>query len=425
VTDLASRPVVAGFWSFHESVPGRRGTSSEAGFVASLLDPLTTEQKQLLAVVYEPFAQEGRWPHFQFVEMTFDQAGLDDAASVLASFPTWGPPQYGAVWYNRVLHPQKDTTVGLSVAGLFHIHGTTIPVGDKLFAGDTKGIQQLFAAALDYLVKRQGAVTPDPFVVKDVKVSSAEMRQHLQDKVVITDTTLRQLYELLRFEPSLVGSSWSGQTPDGLPIDSWTVEPRRDIRRYRGLTTVQAYLERLDAEYAIPIPPPTPVQLSPFNLLAAIDYLNAIWEARVGDGPLFRFANGLTATKLNEPCATEVEFQASLSAMSDVLKYHIGKQPSPFKRLKTLKDQLGAGSKERMESAISVLVAVNDVRVGGQHGDASGKGVAALEKLGVGYPLLDWDVAWATIQDRTVVALDIIREEVNATRKEVSDNDAD
>jgi len=53
------------------------------------------------------------------------------------------------------------------------------------------------------------------------------------------------------------------------------------------------------------------------------------------------------------------------------------------------------GGKERMAGAISVLEAVNDAHVGGQHGDASSRGAAALQKLGVGYAVIDWGDAWA------------------------------
>ena len=331
--------------------------------MASLLDPLTTEQKQLLAVVYEPFGREGCWPYFQYVEMKLDQAGLGEAASLLASFPTWGPAGYGAVWYNRTSPPEKNTTVGLTVAGLFQVHGTTIQVGDIARTVDTSDVQRLFITTLGYLVQRQGAVTPQPFVVQDVTVTSTELKRDLEAQVVITDATLQQLYELLYYEPRLVVRSGGD--------NMWSVEPRRDIRRFKGVTSVQAYLERLDAEYAVPTPPLTPVQPSPFSLPAAIDYLNAIWESRVGGGPLFRFANGLTATKLVEPCVTPEEFQACLSALSDVLKYRIGKQKAPFQRLKAFRDRLNAGSRERIAGAIRILETINDARVGGQHGDAS------------------------------------------------------
>jgi hypothetical protein len=111
----------------------------EVGFVASLLDPLTIEQRQLLAVIYEPFAREGRWPCFQYVEMTLDQAGLGDAATLLASFPSWGPLRYGAVWYDRAGRPVKDTLVGLTVAGLLQVHGVAIELGGTALRGHQPG----------------------------------------------------------------------------------------------------------------------------------------------------------------------------------------------------------------------------------------------------------------------------------------------
>ena len=60
-----------------------------------------------------------------------------------------------------------------------------------------------------------------------------------------------------------------------------------------------------------------------------------------------------------------------------------------------------------------------------QDGDASSRGAVALQKLGVGYPVFDWGAAWATVQDRSVAALNIIREEADATREEVSDSETE
>jgi hypothetical protein len=329
--------------------------------LASFLDPLSMEQRQLLAVIYHPFRQEGRWPCFQYVELTLDQAGLGDAATLLASFPSWGPLRYGAVWYNRSGRPMKDTQVGLTVAGLFHVHGVTIELGGTARIVDTRLEQELFISGLSYLVQRQASLTPQPFEAQDVRVTSEEVAAHLHKQLATNDVGLRMLYELFHREPSLVGSSQGPNPPDG----SWSVELWRDVRRYKGVSSVRAYLERLVEGYALPARPPTPIQRSSLNLLEAIDYLNAIWELRVGDGPLFRFPRGVTANRLVEPCITPEEFQSCLSALSDILKYHIDRHAVPFRRLLAFRDRLDAGSKERLAGAIEVLQAVNNVRVGG------------------------------------------------------------
>jgi len=386
----------------------------EVDLVASLLDPLTIAQRQLLAVVYEPFGREGRWPCFQYVEMTLDQAGLDDPTTLLASYPSWGPLRYGAVWYNRAGLPMKDTVVGLTVAGLFHVHKVAVSLAGTAHTVDTSAEQALFISGLAYLVQRQGSLTPQPFVPQDVMITSQEVADHLQVQPA-NDVRLRKLYELLSREPGLVGSSQGPNPPDG----SWSVEPRRDVRRHKDVDSVPAYLERLSEELTVPAPQPTPVQRSSLNLLEAIDYLNAIWELRVGGSPLFRFARGVTTNRLAEPCATPEEFQSCLSSLSDVLKYRIDRHDAPLKRLRAFEGRLDAGGRRRVAGAIEVLEATISVRVAGQHGDASGRGAEALHKLGVGYPVLDWSRAWETIQDRTVAALNAVREEADATQGNV------
>ena len=228
---------------------------------------------------------------------------------------------------------------------------------------DTSLEQELFISGLSYLVERQASLTPQPFEAQDIRVTSEEATAHLKEQGAPSDdVSSRILYELLHREPSLVGSSHGPNPTD----DSWSVEPWRDVRRYKGVNSVRAYLERLDEEYAVPPQPPSPLQRSSLNLLEAIDYLNAIWELRVGGGPLLRFPRGVTANRLVEPCATPEEFQSCLSALSDILKYRIDQHAVPFKRLLGFGDRLDAGSKERLVGAIEVLQAVNSVRVGTQ-----------------------------------------------------------
>lgn len=52
-----------------------------------LLEPLSVEQRSLLATIYRPFADTGEWPIWQYIDPTLDGVGLD-AATVLSSLPT-------------------------------------------------------------------------------------------------------------------------------------------------------------------------------------------------------------------------------------------------------------------------------------------------------------------------------------------------
>jgi hypothetical protein len=362
--------------------------------MTSLLDPLTPEQQHLLQVVYKPFGTNLRWPIFQYVEATLDNEDLD-AVSVLATFPTVGPGRYGPVWYTGPIVPPQDSPVALTVAGLYHLLPET----------DTE-IQQ-FLRVLRYLVTARDGFTPSPFEVRPVEVTSHAVMEDLQaSKLIVLPDTPAMIYELLHHEPSLIGSSSSGE-------GAWKAEVHREVRRYRAVTTVEAYLERVMAQFAVATPTPTPLQPLPFSLPAAIDYLNAIWQAHFS-APLFGLPRALTAIKLSQPCATAEEFDSCLSALSDVLKYRRDDEPAPFQRLENGAKRLGGVGRERVLRAKDILKAVNHIRVGAQHGDAAAKAASAFNELGINYPPSNWGSAWETVQARTVEALNAIREEIQA-----------
>jgi hypothetical protein len=57
-----------------------------------LREPLSTEQMDLLRVIFDPFDSTGDWPFWQFVEMAQDRRGFDDVVGMLASLPIAGDP---------------------------------------------------------------------------------------------------------------------------------------------------------------------------------------------------------------------------------------------------------------------------------------------------------------------------------------------
>ncbi len=68
----------------------------------------------------------------------------------------------------------------------------------------------------------------------------------------------------------------------------------------------------------------------------------------------------------------------------------------------------------RLENAVAVLAAVTNVRNSLQHAGNERRGVSGLTLLGLPYPVVDPQYAWQVVQRRTIDALGVLREEIQA-----------
>jgi hypothetical protein len=91
-----------------------------------------------------------------------------------------------------------------------------------------------------------------------------------------------------------------------------------------------------------------------------------------------------------------------------------GQGKTPLIRLQTsLKSALPEDSAARVDAVIETLRQVADVRNAlFQHSGTEHRGVNALTQLGIEYPVLDWQAAWATVQRCTIDAFSALREEI-------------
>jgi hypothetical protein len=55
------------------------------------------------------------------------------------------------------------------------------------------------------------------------------------------------------------------------------------------------------------------------------------------------------------------------------------------------------------------------MRVGGQHVGAQAGVAEACARLGLSYPIADWSMAWTQIQSVVTIAIDAIRDEIQAS----------
>jgi len=229
----------------------------------------------------------------------------------------------------------------------------------------------------------------------------------------------RFLYELLMNEPLLRGS---GGGPDG----GWTIEIHPGAARLASAQTYQDYV-RITVEWVYrPPPPPRLAAPSPFQLVAALDYLDTTWRLAESvknngrKGHLFTFPSAQRAAQLAAPAQTEGEVESRLGGLAEILRTAARAVPPPKGRDSPLegvrKDLVRElpQSEVRINTAVATLHAVIDIRDGTQHSLAATKAARALNALGIGYPPPTWYEAWLAVQAKTIDALDVLREELAA-----------
>jgi len=106
---------------------------------------------------------------------------------------------------------------------------------------DADDLLSLFFHTLGFLVERYRSFMPSPLAAQDVLVRSSELAHSLRDAGFLDDVALPVLTEFLEHEPATWGLSRQ-RHEDG----SWTWKVHSYIRKFRGITTVNAYLERVD-----------------------------------------------------------------------------------------------------------------------------------------------------------------------------------
>ena len=157
-----------------------------------------------------------------------------------------------------------------------------------------------------------------------------------------------------------------------------------------------------------------PVLPSPLELVATLDYFNAVWQLHFDPKrPIIRLFGAERTASLVYGVGNAEEFSTQVSSLADVLKNMqvSGEGKLPLERLKTsLKSELPCDSVTRIDSAIETLRHVANVRNAlFQHSGTEHRGVNALTQLGIEYPFLDWQTAWAAIQRRTIDAFNALR----------------
>jgi hypothetical protein len=345
------------------------------------------------------------WPIFQYVEaVLYREHGLD-ARAVISEAPSirFGAGQGRYAWV-QADRPgatlQAEDKVRLTVAGMSRVTEATAEV-------------EAFIETLALFVERERRFAPHATEVQTVEVSSGEIRQCLERRWVIgDDDNLTALVELLRREPS----TWHCQVA---PTENgpWSVRLSPFLRTYTGVTSPVEYVDRLVETIGLPLQPPLPLHPSSLSLPEAIDYLNAIWRAGVGNGKaLIRISRAEAAAKLALDCATVDELESRLSALAGILGQLRLPTETGDKKLVDLGEFLGRILKDdvatRAQDAVDVLRDIVALRVWRQHPGTDKVGSKAARRLGIAFPSESWGATWTQIRELAVAALSAIREEI-------------
>lgn len=199
--------------------------------LANLRAALNDDQKYLMTVMAYTYLGDGRWPVWHYVQSELDRRGID-ANEVIKSLPRIGSQgligrSYGLAWFDRML--PDDSRPALTVAASLHLQELRPSMGDP------------FIRVLQFMIEQQLNTPVSPHEVKRVSVHSSEVQKALPEP---SEDILIQMREVLEHEPAITGSSsWSGQ--EGT-LD-WTRYLEREILKYRGISSVEEYVDRVSS----------------------------------------------------------------------------------------------------------------------------------------------------------------------------------
>lgn len=365
-------------------------------------DPLTAEptdeQQLLLDKVAMIYLKHGKWPSWAWLEETLERQDLD-AWTIVASMPAEPTHGYGFLFPVRPSAPQPQDQIGLRIAGLHHV---------ELAAQLVSNLCTLIGA----LGTIRAGVALDPFANE----RPVATRQDIARRLHPPEPPEPSLLEFLAKEPA----TWQCQVIGDLNAE-WGIQLAPVIRRFAGVRNVADYFDRLRS---VLVPAPlahTAVPTSPFSLPAAIDYLDTVWRLSF-NRQLVGFPGVERSARLAFDVSTPEEADSALSALAEVLKSLqvpgvAGVSGHPLQRIVPfLENHLPGEAIPRVMDAVERLNAARILRAAAQHAGAQADAVRAHTVLGLAYPVANWSAAWSQVQATVAHAMDVIREELQASQ---------
>jgi hypothetical protein len=199
-------------------------------------NPLPAPQIALLSAIYDGLKERGSWPPFSYVDKVLDNQGLD-IDQVVDSLP----PDLSNLTPG-VRHISGDDEVTLTIVGLSHCWEAARDI-------------ELFLYAVSRAVVIESSHQPS--------VQGGDRPVLRSGELVSTGASPAAVQRLLlyaRFEP------WSGGGGSGAD-GNWDLQITRAIRRFRGIQTIEEYLQRRADFFGQAARIPRAVRLRPGTVL--------------------------------------------------------------------------------------------------------------------------------------------------------------
>jgi hypothetical protein len=380
--------------------------------MSRLLDPLTPDQQWLVDLVAEAYINDGgQWPIFDYLEATFD-AKHKVAWEALYTLPWMGQWHYGAAWWVGMnvpdAKPSAEAEIELTILGMHR----SASLQDRV---------PIFLTTLRYMVELQRNARPSTRQPRRLELDARRVQAMIssENRVPLEQWSLDHLPTLWRREPA----TWAGgESRDSNGV--WKRGIPRTVLDYDGVSTIEEYIDRLEALTAIPSATVVEAAPSPLSLVSALDYLDMAWRVAYG-APLFSYPSAERAAKLAYAATTTEELDSRLTGLGEILRTanvtvrHLGgklAKQTHEEPLAPLRDFLGqrvGNDRGRVGGAVTTLEAALSVRDATQHTEAGGRAVMALtQEFSLAHPIRDPADAWVVIASRVVTALTTIREEL-------------
>jgi hypothetical protein len=400
--------------TYSSSEPLEAETLPGAG--ADLLRPLTEAQQWVVDIIGDAFWKERfTWPTFLYVEAEMDNRG-HDLREVLATFPWAGGGRnqyYGALSSPHTASISETHELKLSLLGFWHCDEPLRPFARDAVA-DVISILNMFVVA-------RRSWRPDPTESKYPEITSEVVLAYQKQRVFDGNDADRNsarwsrlLYQLMEDEPCFRGGH--SASDDTLTSWKWTVD--RSVLQYKDVASIEQYVERMATLFA-PLPVTEHrVTESPLDLPTSLGYLDSAWRLTHGRRHLLNLVSPEKVASLAFNAGSREEFFDRLSALCDTMKgFQVPagstKTGHPLVRMKGhLQDLLPNEAQSRVAEAVDVLSNLVAIRNGGEHGDAQDKAASSWLALGVHLPVTDWAAAWTLTRQRTIVAFDVLRDEL-------------
>jgi hypothetical protein len=370
-----------------------------------LRDELDEDQKTLVGVVWEVFAQHGEFPKFFYVEHALRTRDRRlDATTILKSFP-WvgsvGTPRYRAVGWGGEswAHADQNGDVWLNLAGLLHVHDN--PLKDAICRG--------LLAFMRSATRARDAILNSPFSMPEISVDMImATREEGVDQNYVPYMSVIANREWLAFG-SFQKATGTGQLGFLTSAD---------------FNTLDEYVEAVTEALTVPQPPTTMALSEPRALLRALNFLDVTAELVLGH-PLVNRPPMDRSALLAQDAANENDFVNGMAVLTEVLRdlrvpgrtpsFAVGRLGACLARELPTIDQVA------VERATELLDQIRIVRNSSIHPKPDTRLLEAHHALGLPFPVQDFTTAWDSVRGHAEQAVLRLQEEIQSARTSPDD----